>query len=205
MNTQTFLVEIGTEELPPKALEKLSDAFAVELVKGLQKANLSHSQVSRFATPRRLAVRIEQLALLQANQESERRGPALQAAFDKEGNPSKALEGFARSCNVAVSDLTKLETDKGAWLVYRSHQPGLATAALIPSIVEAALAALPIPKRMRWGSLSTEFVRPVHWVVLLLGSEVVAADIMGIRADRVTRGHRFHATAPISLAHPDEY
>lgn len=205
MHSESFLVEIGTEELPPKALLKLSEAFAAELVKGLLKANLSHDLVTPFATPRRLAVRIAKLTAQQQDQAIERRGPALQAAFDGIGKATKALEGFARSCGVAVADLETLETDKGSWLVYRSHQKGQETKNLLPALVETALAALPIPKRMRWGSLNIEFVRPVHWVVLLLGTEIIPADILGIRADRVTRGHRFHANDPITLARPEEY
>ncbi len=200
-----LLIEIGTEELPPKALQGLSEAFSSAIGKGLEQQDLSFRHSTTFATPRRLAVLIEGLATRQADRETEKRGPALKAAFDKEGQPTKAALGFARSCGVPVADLEKLETDKGTWLVHRHLQPGKATAALIPDIIRSALAALPIPKRMRWSDLSFEFVRPVHWVVILFGDEVIAADIMGVPSGRETRGHRFHHSEPIALTNPSDY
>ena len=186
-----LLIEIGTEELPPKALADLALAFETGLSEGLAKAGLTHEGIKRFATPRRLAVLIKRLPTQQTDRQSERRGPALSAAFGADGRPTKAAEGFARSCGITVADLQRLETDKGAWLIHVSTEAGAATANLIPGLVEAALAALPIPKRMRWGDRDEEFVRPVHWVVLLFGDEVIPASIMGVKAGRETRGHRF--------------
>lgn len=205
MMLQDLLVEIGTEELPPKALVKLSEAFAAGIVTGLQEAGLTAQAVYPYATPRRLAVWLEGVPLRQPDQQVERRGPALAAAFGSDGKPSKAAEGFARSCGVDVAALEREETDKGAWLVFRQRQPGQATAALFPAVVEKALAALPIPKRMRWGSGTAEFVRPVHWVVLLAGSEVIDADILGLRSGRITYGHCFHAPEAIVLRTPADY
>jgi glycyl-tRNA synthetase beta chain len=200
-----FLVEIGTEELPPKALLRLAESFAVGVREGLEKAGLAHGTVRRYATPRRLAVSVEALAIAQPDRVVERRGPALAAAFDEEGEPTQAALGFARSCGVDVETLDRLQTDKGAWLVHRKIEAGQPTPTLLPAIVERALGALPIPKRMRWASLRTEFVRPVHWVVLLFGDDVVPAEILGLQAGRATRGHRFHHPAPLHLAEPAAY
>ena len=200
-----LLIEIGTEELPPKALKSLSEAFGAGLMDGLTQAELTPGKITLYAAPRRLAALIEGVAEKQADQVIERRGPALQAAFDEEGVPTKAAEGFAKSCGVAVSDLEKLETDKGAWLSYKLDQPGKPTAELVPGIVEKALAGLPIPKRMRWGAGEAEFVRPVHWVVLLFGDEVIDATILDVQAGRETRGHRFHHPDTLSIAEPKAY
>ncbi|MFO1422929.1 MAG: glycine--tRNA ligase subunit beta [Candidatus Competibacteraceae bacterium] len=200
-----LLIEIGTEELPPKALSALAEAFEQGIRAGLEKAGLASGAIQSFATPRRLAVLIEQLPARQPDRPLERRGPALSAAFGPDGSPTKAAEGFARSCGVAVADLQRRETDKGAWLIHLSVEPGATTVALIPGIVETALAGLPIPKRMRWGDRDDEFVRPVHWVVLLFGDEVIPATIMGIQAGRETRGHRFHRPQPIRLTAPADY
>lgn len=204
-DTRDLLIEIGTEELPPKALPNLSLAFERGIAEGLEKVGLAGGALRRFATPRRLAVRVDRLPVRQPDRQLERRGPALGAAFGPDGQPTKAAEGFARSCGVTVAELQRQETDKGAWLVYVSTEPGAPTADLIPSIVEAALAALPIPKRMRWGDRDDEFVRPVHWVVLLFGTEVIPATIMGVRAGRESRGHRFHHPQPIQLSAPADY
>lgn len=203
--TRDLLVEIGTEELPPKALRRLAEAFADGVRAGLAKHDLRHGELRYYATPRRLAVMVRALPVTQGDRVVERRGPALSAAFDDEGNPSKASLGFARSCNVAVDALERLETEQGAWLVCRSVQRGVATRELIPAIVESALSALPVPKRMRWGALRAEFVRPVHWLVLLFGDEVINAELYGVRAGRETRGHRHHHPAPMYLAEPAVY
>ncbi|MDG4552717.1 MAG: glycine--tRNA ligase subunit beta [Candidatus Competibacter sp.] len=204
-DARDLLIEIGTEELPPKALFNLSLAFERGIAEGLEKAGLTTGAIHRFATPRRLAVRVDQLPTRQPDRQLERRGPAVGAAFGPDGQPTKAAEGFARSCGVTVAELQRQETDKGAWLVHISTEPGAPTADLIPSIVEAALAALPIPKRMRWGDRDDEFVRPVHWVVLLFGAEAIPATIMGVRAGRESRGHRFHHPQPIQLTAPADY
>jgi glycyl-tRNA synthetase beta chain len=200
-----LLIEIGAEELPPKALRGLAIAFANGVEQGLKQAGLTFEKVKYYAAPRRLAVLVSQLDDKQPDQHQERRGPALTAAFDDSGMPTKALQGFARSCGVEVESLECLETDKGSWLVYRLVQPGKPTAELVSEIVEKSLAALPIPKRMRWADFKVEFVRPVHWVVLLFGQEVIDAEILGIKAGRETRGHRFHHPQSLYLAEPDAY
>ncbi|OZG73249.1 glycine--tRNA ligase subunit beta [Hahella sp. CCB-MM4] len=205
MSTQDFLVELGTEELPPKALKQLSDAFTQGIVDRLGKANLEFGEVKGYAAPRRLAVYIQALATQQPDQSIERRGPAIQAAYDAAGNPTKALEGFARSCGATVDQLEKLETDKGTWVVYKSVQPGTPTKDLLPEFVEESLAALPIPKRMRWGASRVEFVRPVHWLLMLLGDEVVDAEILGLKSGDTTQGHRFHYPHKITIHTPSEY
>ncbi len=200
-----LLIEIGTEELPPKALSSLSLAFEQNIREGLEKAGLPSSAIHRFATPRRLAVLIEQLPTRQPDRQQERRGPALSAAFSPDGQPTKAAEGFARSCGITVAELQQQKTDKGAWLVHVSAELGAATVDLIPGIVLAALAALPIPKRMRWGDRDDEFVRPIHWAVLLFGDEVIPATILGVQTGRETRGHRFHHPDPIRISTPANY
>jgi len=206
MNTKRdLLIEIGTEELPPKALLKLSNAFTTGIVDGLNKAELDFGEVESYATPRRLAVLVKALDESQADKAVERRGPAVATAFDDEGNPTKATEGFARSCGVIPSDLETIETDKGAWLVYRSIQGGQPTTELIPGILTDALHKLPIPKRMRWGDLDAEFVRPVHWVVLLFGDDVIDTEVLSVKSGRDTFGHRFHHPAPIFLGEPAAY
>lgn len=200
-----FLVEIGTEELPPKALSKLAQSFAQALSSGLDKANLAHGEVHCFAAPRRLAVMVERLSATQPDTPLERRGPALVAAFNDEGNPTPAALGFARSCGVEIEQLEIVKTDKGSWLSFKFLQQGKPVQELLPGLVEQALAALPIPKRMRWGELSAEFVRPVHWVVLLYGSDVVDGIVLGIQAGRHTQGHRFHHPRTIYIAEPAAY
>lgn len=203
--TRDILIEIGTEELPPKALPKLSAAFEQGVVEGLAEAGVPADGCVAYAAPRRLALWLKAVPLRQADREELRRGPALQAAFDDEGRPTKAAEGFARSVGVTVDALERLETDKGAWLAYRMQIPGRATAELLPEIVGHALDCLPVPKRMRWGSGDVEFVRPVHWVCMLQGSEVVPATVLGLEAGNTTRGHRFHCPQPLRVAEPAAY
>ena len=200
-----LLVEIGTEELPPKALRRLSDAFAEGIRSRLEAAELAHGEVRPYATPRRLAVWVREVAAGQADKEVERRGPALTAAFDDDGNPTKAAQGFARSCGVEVDALETLETDKGAWLAYRTTEAGRPTPALLPQMVQEALEALPIPKRMRWGDRQVQFVRPVHWAVLLFGEEVVESEILDANTGRESQGHRFHHPGPLYVAEPAAY
>ncbi|MEQ5800484.1 glycine--tRNA ligase subunit beta [Halomonas sp. H10-9-1] len=204
MAANTLLVELGVEELPPNAIDTLSDALADGLHRGLREADVAHGEVRAYATPRRLAVRIEALADRQPDREVEKRGPALAAAF-KDGQPTKAAEGFARSCGVDVDQLIHLETDKGTWLGYREQQQGETIAALLPDILQKAVASLPVPKNMRWGASRVEFSRPVHWLVVLYGSETIAAQALGLEAGRTTYGHRFHAPEAIELAHADDY
>lgn len=201
----TLLFELGTEELPPKALKRLSEALTQHVVDGLDQAGLEHGEVESFATPRRLALRIQACMLKQPDRQIERRGPALQAAYDKDGKPTKAAEGFARSCGTTVDQLSKLETEKGTWLAYQVDQPGQAASELLPGIAEQALNKLPIPKRMRWGASEAQFVRPVHWLLFLHGEQVVQCTLLDAKADRVTYGHRFHHPAAITLFNPDDY
>ena len=205
MSNRDLLIEIGTEELPPKALLKLSRSFQQEIEKGLGKNNLAFSDTQSFATPRRLAVVVNALQEVQDDISVEKFGPAVKAAFDDEGNPTRAAEGFARSCGVTVKDLKEKDDGKVVKLYYANEQKGEATASLLPQIVSDALDALPIPKRMRWGSLRNEFVRPVHWVVLLFGSETVEADILGVHSGNQTRGHRFHMPGDITVNTPGDY
>ena len=203
--TESFLVEIGTEELPPKALKRLSEAFASGIEQGLKDAELAYGDVSIYAAPRRLAVHIEGLQTVQADKVIERKGPAKKAGFDAEGNPTKALQGFARGCGATVEELIEIETDKGIWMAYNLEQKGQPAERLLPNIVSQSLAKLPIPKRMRWGDSDIEFVRPVHWVLMLLGEQVVPATILGHQASNTTRGHRFHAPAEFVISHPSQY
>ena len=203
--TESFLVEIGTEELPPKALKRLSEAFASGIEQGLKDAELAYGDVSIYAAPRRLAVHIEGVQTVQADKVIERKGPAKKAGFDAEGNPTKALQGFARGCGATVEELIEIETDKGIWMAYNLEQKGQTAESLLPDIVSQSLAKLPIPKRMRWGDLDIEFVRPVHWVLMLLGEQVVPATILGHQASNTTRGHRFHAPAEFVISHPSQY
>lgn len=202
---QDLLIEIGTEELPPKALKRLATAFHDSVKDGLQKAQLNFSDMQWYATPRRLAVLVSQLDCGQSDKKIQRRGPALTAAFADDGCPTPAASGFAKSCGVEVEDLEQLETKKGAWLIFNTQEKGQATSELIPGIVQTALDQLPIPKRMRWGSLSAEFVRPVHWIVLLFGDKVIDAEILSVKAGRETRGHRFHHPDKLYLAEPKSY
>ena len=205
MSTSNFLVELGTEELPPTALLRLSNAFTTGVVQGLEKAGLEHGEVKSYATPRRLAITVDSLASEQPERSQERRGPAVKAAFDSEGHPTKAASGFARSCGVEVADLERMSTDQGEWLAYRTTLPPVPAAALLPGIVSDSLAKLPIPKRMRWGDSDSEFVRPVRWLLMLMGGEVVEAEILGVRAGNLTHGHRFHAPDPLVINSSIEY
>ncbi len=203
--TRDLLIEIGTEELPPKALHRLSGAFSEQIRNGLEKANLNFTGIKGFATPRRLAVLVSELDDQQPDQMTERRGPAITASFDEEGCPTRAATGFASSCGVTVEELEKLENDKGAWLVFRSKQAGKPAASLIPEIIQTALKQLPIPKRMRWGDRRAEFVRPVHWVVMLHGEQLIEANILDLVSTRETRGHRFHQPQALYIDTPADY
>lgn len=205
MNTADFLVEIGTEELPPKALKKLSNAFMDGIKAGLDEAELTYGDVNAYASPRRLAVKIEALQTKQEDKTVERKGPAKKAAFDADGQPTKALQGFARGCGADVNDLSEIETEKGTWMVYYLEQKGQLTADLLPAVVNQSLAKLPIPKRMRWGASEVEFVRPVHWALMLLDDQIVPATILGHQTSNRTHGHRFHAPQAIEITKPSEY
>ena len=204
-----LLVEIGTEELPPKALRGLSEAFAAGIEAELDAAGFARGAPVPYATPRRLAVLVPGVPGTQPDREVERRGPPLAQAFDEHGEPTRAALGFARSAGVEVDRLVRLETGAGAWLAHRFTETGATLASLLPGMLERALERLPAPRRMRWADRDTEFVRPVHWVVLMHGGEVIEAEILGVRSGRTTRGHRFHhdfrRTGGIALEHAGRY
>jgi glycyl-tRNA synthetase beta chain len=203
--TKDFLVELGTEELPPLALPELEKAFAAGIRAGLAEASLPHGELRSFATPRRLAVLVRDLAALQPAQTLKLKGPPVSAAIGKDGKPTIAATRFAEKCGVDVGALGRITEGKGEFLFFEGSKPGLTTASLLPAIVQKSLDALPIPKRMRWGSSSAEFVRPVHWLVMLLGTEVVATRILDTEAGRTTRGHRFMAPGDLTLKLPAGY
>ncbi|KOR32904.1 hypothetical protein TI05_04265 [Achromatium sp. WMS3] len=205
VQVQDLLIEIGTEELPPKALHNLATALTDEITSRLNKLDLAYENTQTFATPRRLGVRITNLATAQPAQERMRRGPSLKATFDVTGMPTKAALGFAKSCGVTVGELDQEETAKGTWLVFKQQITGQPATKLIPTILTEALGALPIPKRMRWGESNAEFVRPVHWIVLLFGNKVIKAEILSIQSHNKTYGHRFHHPQPITINKPGDY
>jgi glycyl-tRNA synthetase beta chain len=205
VNEPHLLFELGSEELPPKTLLKLSNALLDGIVQGLNAAELGFTSSKAYATPRRLAVFIENLASSQPDKTVEKRGPAIQAAFAPDGSPSKAALGFASSCGTTFDQLERLKTDKGEWLSYTQAVKGQNTEELIADIIRTSIANLPIAKRMRWGSFTTEFVRPVHWAVLLYGDSVIETEILGLHTGRETRGHRFHAPQKIIIDKPENY
>ncbi|HCM62256.1 MAG TPA: glycine--tRNA ligase subunit beta [Morganella sp. (in: Bacteria)] len=205
MTQQTFLVEIGTEELPPKALRSLAESFAANLTSELAAANLTHGDVAWYAAPRRLAVKITALADSAADREVEKRGPAVAQAFDADGKPTKAAEGWARGCGITVDQAERMVTDKGEWLLYRAVEKGNNAKELLADMVSRALAKLPIPKLMRWGDKDTHFVRPVHTVTMLMGADIIPGEVLGIKSDRTIRGHRFMGEPEFTIAHADEY
>lgn len=202
MSTQDFLVELGTEELPPKALKTLSAAFTQGIEDGLKEAGLNYADVVSFAAPRRLAVRITALETQQADKEETLYGPPANIAFDADGKPTKAAEGFAARAGATAADLKT--GDNGKLMIQRTIA-GKQTAELLPAIVQTSLDKLPIPKRMRWGSSRIEFVRPVQWLLMLLGNDVVEGEVLGLKAGNTSRGHRFHAPGEITIAAPGEY
>ena len=206
MNTaQDFLVEIGTEELPPKALRTLMDAFAENIKSAIDDARLEHGAVHRYASPRRLAVLIEALADGQAERSISQKGPPVGIAFDADGKLTAAGNAFAKKCGVDPADLGRTSSDKGEWLCCDIVEGGQSTAELMPDLIESALAALPIPRRMRWGDGDAEFVRPVHWIVLLHGATTVEGSVMGIAAGNQSRGHRFMCSEPVLIASASDY
>ena len=201
MQAQDFLVELGTEELPPKALKKLAGAFLTGVEKGLKEAGLSYSAARYFAAPRRLAIQVDQLATQQPDRSNQMDGPPVQAAFDADGNPTKAAEGFARKCGVSVAELDQ----SGPKLRFVQSIPGQPATELLPGIVDAALAALPIPKRMRWADRKIEFVRPTQWLVMLFGEQVIPCEILAQTAGNQSRGHRFHHPDSVTISSPAAY
>ena len=205
MTTQNFLVEIGTEELPPKALKTLATSFADNVEAELNQAGLTFDKIEWFATPRRLAVKVLNLATQQPSKEIEKRGPAVSAAFDGEGKPTKAAEGWARGCGITVDQAERIATDKGEWLVHRAKIEGQPTKNLLNDIVTNALSKLPIPKPMRWADKTVQFIRPVHTVTMLLGDELIEGEILGVASARTIRGHRFLGEKEFDIQHADQY
>ncbi|HHF3993251.1 TPA: glycine--tRNA ligase subunit beta [Haemophilus influenzae] len=205
MTTQNFLVEIGTEELPPKALKTLATSFADNVEAELNQAGLTFDKIEWFAAPRRLAVKALNLAIQQPSKEIEKRGPAVSAAFDAEGKPTKAAEGWARGCGITVEQAERIATDKGEWLVHRAKIEGQPTKNLLNDIVANALAKLPIPKPMRWADKTVQFIRPVHTVTMLLGDELIEGEILGVASARTIRGHRFLGEKEFEIQHADQY
>ncbi len=205
MTRRDFLVEIGTEELPPKSLWALAESFRDSVASGINAAGLTHGKAEAYATPRRLAVFVRRLADTQGEQKLERRGPPVSAAFDANGQPTRAALAFAESCGVAVGALTRVTEPKGEFLFCSVTRPGAPAAQLLPGIVQRALDGLPIARRMRWGAGEVQFVRPAHWVVMLHGNDVVDCALLGLKVGRTTRGHRFHTSKPIVLRAPGGY
>ena len=202
---ENFLVEIGTEELPPKALKTLATSFADNVEAELNQAGLTFDKIEWFAAPRRLAVKVLSLATQQPSKEIEKRGPAVSAAFDAEGKPTKAAEGWARGCGITVEQAERIATDKGEWLVHRAKIEGQPTKNLLNDIVANALAKLPIPKPMRWADKTVQFIRPVHTVTMLLGDELIEGEILGVASARTIRGHRFLGEREFEIQHADQY
>ena len=205
VGAEDFLFELGTEELPPLALPELERALAESLRSALAAAGIAHGELVSYAAPRRLAVLIRSLATRQGEQRIKRRGPPVSAAFDKQGQPTRAATAFADSCGVSLETLGRIREGKGEFLYFEATQPGAETASLLPSMVQAALDALPIPKRMRWGASEAQFVRPVHWVVLRLGAAVLPARILDTDSGGRSRGHRFHAPGWLDIDAPARY
>ena len=205
MSQENLLIELGTEELPPKSLRKLAESFASNIEAELNKAELTFEKVNWLASPRRLAVVVTNLVATQADKIVEKRGPAVNVAFDDNGVATKAAQGWARSNGITVEEAERLVTDKGEWLLFKSAVKGQHINSLIPAIAESALAKLPIAKPMRWGSASTQFIRPVHTVTMLFGSELIQGELLGVASDRTIRGHRFMGEAELTLSHADQY
>jgi glycyl-tRNA synthetase beta chain len=205
MNLANLLIEIGTEELPPKSLLKLATSFAKGIEDALIESDIAYSEVIWFATPRRLAVFVKQIAAMQNDRQLEKRGPAVAVAFDAQGNPTPAALGWAKSCGVDITDVGRLKTDKGEWLLYQGTEKGLAIDGLLPSMIEKALSNLPIAKPMRWGAGKVQFIRPIHTLTIVLGEALITAKIFGIESTRKVMGHRFLGEKSFSLQHADKY
>lgn len=205
MTTANLLIELGTEELPPKSLRRLAEALRDNFGAELAKAELAHNGLEWRASPRRLALLIKALTSSQADKVVEKRGPAVAGAFTADGQPTPAAEGWARSNGISVAEAQRLKTDKGEWLVHHATVRGRSVAELVPEMLASALAKLPIAKPMRWGSSDAEFIRPVHTLTLLYGSELLPGSVLGLSSDRIIRGHRFHCLQPLTLDHADHY
>lgn len=204
-NTATFLVELGTEELPPKSLRALAEAFANNLETAIQQAELNFEGVKWFASPRRLAVQVNAISLKQPDRKTEKRGPAISQAFNADGQPTPSAVGWAKGCGITVEQADRIKTDKGEWLIHYAEVQGAKTAELLPEMVKQALAKLPIPKLMRWGDKETQFVRPVHTLTMLLDDQLIAGEMLGLTSARTIRGHRFMGEAEFELDHAEHY
>ncbi|MDN3653058.1 glycine--tRNA ligase subunit beta [Thalassotalea ponticola] len=205
MTTETLLVELGTEELPPKALKGLAKAFFQSIVEQIDAAGLAYSQGKWFASPRRLAVKLDDLVAVQEDKIVEKRGPAVNVAFDSDGKPTKAAEGWARSNGITVELAERLVTDKGEWLLHKATEKGQSITELLPNMVATAVNKLPVPKPMRWGSSRIQFIRPVHTITMMYGADVIGGDILGVASSNVLKGHRFHHQGDVTLTHADNY
>ncbi|GIU02009.1 glycine--tRNA ligase subunit beta [Shewanella algidipiscicola] len=205
MKFENLLIEVGTEELPPKALRNLAESFLANFTEELNKAELGFESATWYAAPRRLAINVKQLVLAQADKVVEKRGPAIAQAFDADGNPTKAAMGWARGNGISVEQAERLKTDKGEWLLHQAKVVGVETKSLIADMAQRALDKLPIPKPMRWGSSKTQFIRPVHTVTMLMGSELIEGELLGIKSARTIRGHRFMGVDTLELDHADNY
>ncbi|QTF92765.1 glycine--tRNA ligase subunit beta [Halomonas sp. BM-2019] len=200
-----LLIELGTEELPPKALKGLSESFTASFVAELNQARLAFESVESFATPRRLAALIKGVDAQQADEVVEKRGPAIQAAFDADGNPTRAAEGWARGLGITVDDAERLKTDKGEWLLYNATVAGKSIHDLVQGFIDQAVKQLPIPKAMRWGSTSYQFIRPLHTLTVLLDSDVLDAELFGVKSNNKVNGHRFHHPERLTVDHAANY
>ncbi|MCL1042954.1 glycine--tRNA ligase subunit beta [Shewanella marisflavi] len=205
MKFENLLIEVGTEELPPKSLKTLAESFLANFEEELQKAELSYESATWYAAPRRLALKINALVSAQADKVVEKRGPAIAQAFDADGNPTKAAMGWARGNGITVEQAERLTTDKGEWLLHKAKVVGVETKSLVADMAQRALDKLPIPKPMRWGSSKTQFIRPVHTVTMLMGSELIPGELLGIESARTIRGHRFMGVDTFELDHADNY
>jgi glycyl-tRNA synthetase beta chain len=207
MSMLPLLIELGTEELPPKALPELAQAFFDGIASGFEKRGIAFNKNNAKAlySPRRLAALFAEVGTEQASQKSEVLGPYLNIGLNAEGQPTPALLGFAGKNGLSVEQLEKTTDQKGERFVARSEKPGAVTSSLIAEIVAESLAALPIPKPMRWGSRETKFIRPVHWLVMLMGNDVIDGEVMGLKSDRMSRGHRFHHNKPVWISTPHHY
>ncbi len=205
MRTENLLIEVGTEELPPKSLAKLAVAFKDNIHAQFSDNDFEFSNINWYASPRRLAVMVENLVEYQADKTVEKRGPAVSAAFDSDGNPTKAAQGWAKSNGIQVEQAERLKTDKGEWLLFKAEVKGKSVTHLVAELTEKALKGLPIPKPMRWGQSSTQFIRPIHTMTLLYGTDLVDGKVLGIQSDRLIKGHRFHSDEPFSLDNANDY
>ena len=204
---QSLLIELGTEELPPKALKQLSAAFTTSLVNSLREADMlaTDARITAYATPRRLAVSISAVAATQPDHTQIRKGPSVKAAFDDNGDPTRAAQGFASSCGVEVSELGRDQTPQGDWLVYEQTIAGKSITECAQQALDNAIAQLPIPKRMRWGDRNAEFVRPVHWLLALYGDTPLSLTALELEAGKLTRGHRFHHPQTVEISSAEQY